>query len=177
MTDVLTGVTLLLGGARSGKSRAAEALIRDSGCTATYVATATVDADDDEMAARVERHRRDRAVHGWPTVEEPLELAAVLMATSRPTHAVLVDCLTLWCHNVLAAGRSIESETARLCDTLPRLPGPVVLVSNELGMGLHPHTRVGREFRDEHGRMNQAVAAAADHVRLLVAGIPMAVKG
>lgn len=170
-------VTLVLGGARSGKSRFAEACARDSGLLRTYIATATVAPGDQDMAQRISRHRRDRADADWTTVEEPLELATVLSAHRQPSTAVVVDCLTLWCSNLLTAGRSIDEETARLCDVLRATVGPVILVSNELGMGIHPATAVGRDFRDHHGRMNQSLAAVADRVRLLVAGIPMAVKG
>jgi len=172
-------LTLILGGARSGKTRFAEGLARAAeaaGRSVVYLATAQ--ALDDEMTERVRRHRADRPAH-WTTLEETLALAAALEDAARPDRCILVDCLTLWLTNLLLAddATAFERERGRLLDVLPRLPGEVLLVSNEVGMGLVPISSLGRRFVDESGRLHQDVAALADRVRLVVAGIPVAVKG
>lgn len=138
------------------------------GLPKTYIATAQ--AFDDEMAARIAAHREDRG-DGWQTLEAPLELAQALGAADR---AVLVDCMTLWLSNLVLAERDVEAELALLLDALR---APMVLVSNELGMGLVPETPLGRSFRDQHGRMNQALAKRCDQVVFVAAGLPMALKG
>jgi adenosylcobinamide kinase/adenosylcobinamide-phosphate guanylyltransferase len=165
--------TLILGGARSGKSRHAEALVTATGLRRVYIATAEV--ADDDMAARVERHRRGRG-DGWVTVEEPLLLVDALAANAAPEACVLVDCLTLWLSALLWHERDPAAEVAALAAAIPALAGPVVLVSNEVGMSVHPETALGRAFRDHQGRCNQAVAAACDRVELMVAGLPLTVK-
>jgi adenosylcobinamide kinase / adenosylcobinamide-phosphate guanylyltransferase len=165
--------TLVLGGARSGKSRHAEALVTATGLRRVYVATAAV--TDDDMAARVERHRSRRGP-GWVTVEEPLELVEALAGHAAPDACVLVDCLTLWLASLLWHDRDPDAEVGKLVAALPGLPGPVVLVSNEVGMSVHPETALGRAFRDHQGSCNQAVAAACDRVLLMVAGLPLTVK-
>lgn len=173
MTAPLPRITLVLGGARSGKSRYAEALVRDAG-GGIYLATAQ--ALDDEMAARIARHRAERG-EGWTTIEEPLELGAALERSARIGRPVLVDCLTLWLSNLMGAGRAAKQETARLIAVLKTLPVPVVLVSNEVGLGIVPDNALARAFRDEAGRLNQTVAAAAGRVVLLAAGLPLVLKG
>lgn len=173
MTAPLPRITLVLGGARSGKSRYAEALVRDAG-GGIYLATAQ--ALDDEMAARIARHRAERG-NAWTTIEEPLELAAALERNAQAGRPILVDCLTLWLSNLMGAGRAGERETARLIAVLKALPAPVVLVSNEVGLGIVPDNALARAFRDEAGRLNQAVAAAAGRVVLLAAGLPLVLKG
>ncbi len=170
----LPPVTLVLGGARSGKSRHAERLIEAAGDGGTYCATA--EAGDAEMAARIAAHRARRGPF-WCTVEEPLALAAVIAAEARPERPLLVDCLTLWLSNVLLAGRSLDDASTSLCAALRLAAGPVVLVANEVGMGLVPETPLGRNFRDAAGRLNQDVAALADHVVFVAAGLPLALKG
>ena len=160
--------TLVLGGARSGKSSLAERLVRGMGGHPTYIATAT--AGDKEMRARIAQHREQRG-EGWRTVEEPLALADAIRAADGP---VLVDCLTLWLSNLMFAERDVAAETAGLLDALA--PGPVVLVSNEVGMGLVPDTPLGRRFRDAQGRLNQAVAAALPRVLFVAAGLPIVLK-
>lgn len=168
-------VTLVLGGARSGKSRLAEQLIADSAAARRlYLATAT--AGDAEMAERIAHHRARRGA-GWQTVEEPLALGERLAEHANAGSAVLVDCLTLWLSNLMHAGRDVEIETARLTGVLGHAAGEIVLVSNEVGLGLVPETPLGRAFRDAQGRLNQAVAAAADRVVFVAAGLPLWLKG
>ncbi len=168
-----TITTLVLGGARSGKSAFAERLARAGGGDAVYVATAT--PGDEEMRARI-AHHRDRRGAGWRTVEEPLALAEAVGREAAGGRAVLVDCLTLWLSNLMHAGRDAEAETARLLAALADAGGPVVLVSNEVGMGLVPDTPLGRRFRDAQGRLNQAVAAAVPRVVFVAAGLPLDLK-
>lgn len=175
--------TLVLGGARSGKSAWAERLVAESGRVALYIATA--EAGDDEMGERI-RHHRARRGAGWRTVEEPLDLVQVLRAEADPPlppgaeevghAAILVDCLTLWLSNLLFAERDLDRETAALCDALAERPSGIVLVSNEIGMGLVPETALGRRFRDAQGRLNQAVAAAVPQVIFVAAGLPLRLK-
>jgi adenosyl cobinamide kinase/adenosyl cobinamide phosphate guanylyltransferase len=164
-------LTLVLGGARSGKSRHAEQLIADLPPPWIYVATAQ--ALDEEMRARVAAHRVRRG-DAWRTVEEPLALAATLDAAGpRP---VLVDCLTLWLTNLMLGEHDVAEATAALEAALARRSAPTLLVSNEVGLGIVPGTPLGRAFRDAAGRLNQRMAAAADTVLFMVAGIPMRVK-
>jgi len=169
----LPPVTLVLGGARSGKSRHAERLIEATAAAGAYCATA--EAGDAEMAARIAAHRARRGPF-WHTVEEPLALAAVIAAEARPERPLLVDCLTLWLSNVLLARRSVDEEAASLCAALQLAAGPVVLVANEVGMGLVPETPLGRRFRDAAGWLNQEVAALADRVVFVAAGLPLVLK-
>ena len=164
---------LVLGGARSGKSAYAERLVVDSAPTALYLATAT--AGDGEMAERIAQHRARRG-ETWQTVEEPLDLGGALAALARPDRPILVDCLTLWLSNLMLDGADIDAETARLAALLPRLAGPVVFVSNEVGLGIVPDNALARAFRDHAGRLNQAVAAAADAVFFIAAGLPLQMK-
>ncbi len=166
----LPPVTLILGGARSGKSRQAEQLVAAAG-TGLYVATA--EAGDAEMAARIAQHRARRGA-GWTTVEAPLDLAGCL-AGPLDADAVLVDCLTLWLSNLMAAARDVTRETERLLGALPAAR-PVVFVSNEVGLGIVPENALARAFRDHAGRLHQQLAARADRVLLMVAGLPLTVK-
>ncbi|HIM46093.1 MAG TPA: bifunctional adenosylcobinamide kinase/adenosylcobinamide-phosphate guanylyltransferase [Alphaproteobacteria bacterium] len=165
--------TLVIGGARSGKSRYAEELLAAHSGSRTYIATA--EAGDAEMAARIAEHKARRGTD-WQTVEQPLDLVAALEAHCRPAGAVLVDCLTLWLSNLMAASRDIAAETTQLAQTLPRLEGRAVLVSNEVGLGVVPEHALGREFRDHAGRLNQAVAAAVDEAVFIAAGLPLRLK-
>ena len=167
-------LALVLGGARSGKSAHAERMVTESGLGPVYVATA--EAGDAEMAERIAHHRARRG-GGWRTIEEPDDVEAVLAAEARPDRAILVDCLTLWLSNIMHSGSDIEGRTQALCDTARGLPGLVVCVSNEVGLGLVPETPLGRRFRDAQGRLNQAVAAAADRVLFVAAGLPITLKG
>ncbi|PPR26812.1 MAG: Bifunctional adenosylcobalamin biosynthesis protein CobP [Alphaproteobacteria bacterium MarineAlpha10_Bin1] len=171
-TDMLR-TTLVLGGARSGKSRYAEELLAAAQGACVYIATA--EARDAEMAARIAEHQARRG-DNWQTVEQPLDLVAALQAHSGANSAVLVDCLTLWLSNLMAASRDIAEETRQLVRTLSGLEGHAVLVSNEVGQGIVPENAVAREFRDHAGRLNQAVAAAVDEVVLITAGLPQRLK-
>ena len=168
------GLVLVLGGARSGKSRFAERLIAESGLEPVYVATA--EAGDAEMAERIAEHRARRR-KGWRTAEAPLALETALQAEAGEGRAVMVDCLTLWLSNLLHAGADLEERTASICDTARRVPGVRVFVSNEVGLGLVPDTPLGRKFRDAQGRLNQAVAELADRVVFVAAGLPLNLKG
>jgi adenosylcobinamide kinase/adenosylcobinamide-phosphate guanylyltransferase len=164
-------LTLVLGGARSGKSRHAEALVMALPPPWTYIATAQ--AFDDEMRARIAEHRRGREA-GWRTVEAPLDLAGPLREAAGPA---LVDCLTLWLSNLMLGGHDIAAAEAALDDALAARRAPTVLVSNEVGLGIVPDNALARRFRDDAGRLHQRLAAAADRVVLMVAGLPMIVKG
>lgn len=164
-------VTLVLGGARSGKSAHAEALVAAEPGTPVYIATG--EAGDAEMRDRIAQHRRRRG-EGWRTVEEPLDLVGALRDNAG--NPVLVDCLTLWLANLMAADRDPDAEIETLVATLADLTGPVVLVANEVGLGIVPDNALARAFRDHAGRLNQAVAATGDRVVLVAAGLPLTLK-
>lgn len=180
-------IELILGGARSGKSALAEREAAASGLAVTYVATAQ--PGDGEMAARIAHHRQRRPV-SWTTLEEPLHLAAALAAAAAPDRLLLVDCLTLWLSNLLWQGRAgaqaeageavdcplLAGETEALLRTLPALPGRVLLVSNEVGLGIVPLGAATRLYVDEAGRLNQRIAALAERVTFVAAGLPLALK-
>jgi adenosylcobinamide kinase/adenosylcobinamide-phosphate guanylyltransferase len=177
-TFPLPPVTLVLGGARSGKSTHAEKLVCGTllGATAhpaVYVATA--EPGDVEMATRIVAHRARRGA-GWTTIEEPLRLADALQAAAPHGHPVLVDCLTLWLSNLVHAGVDVDQATDELLSTLDGYGPPVVFVSNELGLGLVPETPLGRSFRDSMGRLNMRVAERADRVIFMAAGLPLVMK-
>ncbi|WID94791.1 bifunctional adenosylcobinamide kinase/adenosylcobinamide-phosphate guanylyltransferase [Bosea vestrisii] len=168
----LPPLTLVLGGARSGKSRHAEALIEALPGPWTYIATAQ--AYDDEMRARIAEHRARRS-RDWQTVDAPVALPeAIRNARSGPP--ILVDCLTLWLTNLLLAERDIAIATGELIAACREAEGPVVLVSNEVGLGIVPDNALARRFRDEAGRLHQRLAAQAGRVVFMVAGLPMQVK-
>jgi adenosylcobinamide kinase/adenosylcobinamide-phosphate guanylyltransferase len=169
----LPPLTLVLGGARSGKSRYAERLVEGAARAGTYCATA--EAGDREMAERIAAHRARRGPF-WHTVEEPLAVASVIAEEVAGERLLLVDCLTLWLSNLMLAGRRVDEEAAKLCSALRLAGGPVVLVANEVGLGLVPETPLGRQFRDAAGRLNQQVAALADRVVFVAAGLPLVLK-
>ena len=170
----MTGSSLfVLGGARSGKSRYAQARAEALGGRPVFVATA--EALDDEMQGRIARHRADRDAR-WTTVEAPRDLPAAIDALNASEAVVLVDCLTLWLSNLLLADADVARAGAELCDAIGRFEGHLILVSNEVGLGIVPDNALARRFGDEAGRLNQAVAAAADEVVLLTAGLPLALK-
>ncbi len=170
---IIPDTHLILGGARSGKSRAALDLCADFR-PRTYIATA--EAGDEEMAERIARHQAERDP-GWTIQEVPRELVPALATAAEAQGAVLVDCLTLWLANLMAAEDEVEEATDILVDALTDVPGRVVLVSNEVGLGLVPETPLGRRFRDAQGRLNQRVAAACQHVVFMAAGLKLTLKG
>jgi adenosylcobinamide kinase/adenosylcobinamide-phosphate guanylyltransferase len=167
------GTTFVLGGARSGKSRYAESLVTAQPQPWVYIATAQ--ARDDEMAARIAEHRARRDA-GWQTIEAPHELHEALKAAPQDA-AVLVDCLTLWLSNLMHGAFDIEKMTTRADQALAARRGLTVLVSNEVGLGIVPDNALARDFRDAQGVLNQRVAGAANRVVLMVAGLPLTVKG
>ena len=167
---------LILGGARSGKSRFAECLAAESGLAVTYIATSQ--ALDGEMTERIAHHRERRPAH-WTLVEEPLQLARVLREQAAAERCLLVDCLTLWLTNLLMlddAARLTEERDA-LLECLNGLPGRILLVSNETGLGVVPLGELTRRYVDEAGWLHQAVAQRAQRVTFMVAGLPMTLKG
>jgi len=165
-------LTLILGGARSGKTRYAETLIKALPAPWTYIATAEV--WDDEMAERIARHKADRSEQGWVTVEAPVELWTALAQVNGP---VLVDCLTLWLTNLMLGEHDLTMASKRLLAALSARQSPTFLVANEVGLGIVPDNKLARDFRDAAGRLHQEVAAEADRVVLMVAGLPLVVKG
>ena len=166
---------LILGGSRSGKSSLAEQRASESGLVVSYIATAT--AGDEEMTARIAQHQARRPSH-WSIVEEPLRLAQALQQHAAPDHCLLVDCLTLWLTNLLCAEDEnlFQRERAAFLLTLPTLPGHIILVSNEVGMGIVPTGELSRRFSDEAGWLNQEVAKICARVTLMVAGLPFPLK-
>ncbi|QYF94596.1 bifunctional adenosylcobinamide kinase/adenosylcobinamide-phosphate guanylyltransferase [Massilia sp. PAMC28688] len=179
-------LTLVLGGARSGKSGYAEHRAADTGREVLYVATAR--ACDGEMAGRIARHRAQRPAH-WATVEEPVHLGDALATHASPSRVILIDCLTLWLSNVLFAGsepfpevgeielpHSFVAERAALLSALASAKGDIILVSNEVGMGIVPMGAATRMFMDEAGRLNQALAAVCGEVVFVAAGLPLVLK-
>lgn len=178
---------LILGGARSGKSLLAEQRATASGLTVTYIATA--EARDGEMSRRIEHHQARRPTH-WGLAEDPLHLADTLQRLARPDTCLLVDCLTLWLSNLIFSGdaaRQVEAGESVVCPLfrgqidnlihqLPRLPGQIILVSNEVGWGIVPMDPISRFFADEQGRLNQQVASVCEQVTLVAAGLPLNLK-
>lgn len=167
---------LILGGARSGKSALAERLAAESGLAVTYIATAG--GSDAELARRIERHAARRPAH-WALVEEPLALAERLEALAAPDACLLVDCLTLWLTNLLLLDdpRRLDSACAELLDVVPQLPGHLIFVSNETGLGVVPLGELTRRYVDAAGELHQALAARCERVVLTVAGLPLTLKG
>lgn len=161
-------ISLVLGGARSGKSAHALSLM-----PAPRVFVATAEAGDGEMADRIAAHKAERGTD-WNLIEAPVDLVEALDAAKGQN--VLIDCLTLWLSNLMHHKRDVASETALLIEAMKTVEGSVVLVSNEVGMGLAPMNVLGREFRDEQGRLNQRIAAAADSVEFVAAGLPLRLK-
>ena len=165
-------IILVTGGARSGKSVLAERIAGQFDMPRIYIATAM--AGDEEMSRRIARHREMRGT-GWQTIEESRDLGAALAATDGQG-VRLVDCLTLWLSNLMAEDAAPAPQVRQLCEVLRAQNSPVVLVTNELGLGIVPENALARRFRDEHGWMNQAVAAVADEVWMAVSGLPLCLK-
>lgn len=170
---MLPARTVVLGGARSGKSAFAERLVETYERPKVYIATAQ--AFDNEMQTRITLHQEQR-FSDWRTVEAPLDVISALFETAAE-HVVLLDCATLWLSNHMLADHDLSQESDRLLDALGRCPAGVVVVSNEVGFGIVPDTALGRRFRNEQGRLNQRLAAMADLAVLVVAGLPMVLKG
>lgn len=165
-------LTFVLGGARSGKSRYAESLVTALPPPWAFIATAEI--HDEEMRRRIAEHRARRS-EGWHTFEAPVDIVGALR--SAPAGApVLIDCLTLWLSNLMLGDYDVAASIADLARALGERNSPVTVVSNELGLGIVPETQLARNFRDEHGRMNQRIAEVAGTVVFMVAGLPMTVK-
>ncbi len=164
---------LVLGGARSGKSRYAQALAEETGKAPVLIATARI--EDEEMAARVARHRDERGT-AWRTIEEATQLPQVLRREADEARILLVDCLTLWLSNIMLAGGDAAAAATDLAESVPDLRGPVIFVTNEVGNGIVPDNALARRFRDDQGRLNQTMAAACDAVVLVTAGLPQLLK-
>ena len=171
---MLDPLTLVIGGAASGKSAWAEALVLRQEGAPLYIATA--EAHDDEMAAKIARHRARREGAGWRSVEAPLDLAPAL-ASARAEEVVLLDCATLWLSNHLLAGSDLAAQTDALCAALAACAAPVVVVSNEVGLSGVPEHALARRFREAQGALNQALAARAGLVVTVIAGLPLVLKG
>ena len=169
----LPRLTLILGGARSGKSRHAERLIEASGLAPYYIATA--EALDDDMHQRIANHQERRGPH-WQTIEEPLALADVLREVNADGRAILVDCLTLWLTNLMVHDRAIEAEVDHLMESLEGLDSAIVMVSNEVGLGVMPTNKMARDFIDHAGVLHQKLADRADLVLSTTAGIAQQLK-
>lgn len=173
-------IHLVLGGARSGKSAHAEKLALESGLPVTYIATAQI--YDDEFKARVAHHQQRRPSH-WQTAEVHHHLADILFSINNPDTCIIVDCLTLWLAQCICpecappGGVDWSHEHDVFLDALPKLHGNIILVSNEVGMGIVPLGEINRQFQDEQGRLNQAVAKIADTVTFIAAGLPLKLKG
>ena len=167
--------TLILGGARSGKSRHAEKLANESNQAVVYIATGW--AGDEEMSARIAHHRERRPAH-WLTVEAPCALANAMQLHANPNRFVIVDCLTLWLSNVLEKGEEcFQRERNSLIDCLPTLSGQICLVGNEVGLGIVPSNPLARRFVDEAGRLHQDLARICERVMWITAGLPHTLKG
>ena len=165
-------LTLVLGGARSGKSRYAESLV--TALPAPWIYVATAEARDAEMTERIAAHQARRGA-GWRTLETPRDVVGAL--TAHGTTPLLVDCLTLWLANALLASADADAEIERLEAALEQASAPLVLVANEVGFGIVPDNPLGRRFRDLQGLLNQRIAARADRVVLVIAGLPLTIKG
>ena len=173
-------VHLILGGARSGKSAYAEKLALTTKQPVTYIATAQI--YDAEFGNRVAHHKTRRPAH-WHTIEQPFNLGETLLSTAKANECVIIDCLTLWLAQCICPdcerpqNFSWQDERQALLDALPKLTGTVIIVSNEVGMGIVPLGEINRQFQDEQGRLNQDVAGIADKVSFIAAGLPITLKG
>jgi adenosylcobinamide kinase/adenosylcobinamide-phosphate guanylyltransferase len=176
-TGLLPALTLVLGGARSGKSRHAEALVRGHadamGVRPIYIATG--EARDGEMTARIAEHQARRSTF-WQTEEAPVALGDAIASRAKDGQPILIDCLTLWLTNIMLAERDVDAEIAALLNALEATPEPVVCVANEVGLGIVPDNELARAFRDHAGRLNQEVAARAERVDFIAAGLPITLK-
>jgi len=174
VTDSLPPVTLVLGGARSGKSAFAEKLVETASPERLYLATGQ--AWDEEMRDRIALHQQRRG-QGWETLEAPVELMQALVANTVAGRPMLVDCLTLWVTNLMLGEHDVDAAFDLLAASLSGLKGPVVFVSNEVGLGIVPENAMARVFRDHAGRLHQLIAGLADEVHFVAAGLPLKMKG
>lgn len=172
----LSSTYLILGGARSGKSHYAEKLAQDSKREVTYIATAKI--LDDEIQERVSHHQDNRPAE-WQTIEEPIALAKILKDNAHKDRILIVDCLTMWITNLLSHDDQtlLDKEVEALSDCISELPGQIIFVSNEIGMGIIPMGELTRRYVDEAGRLHQQLAQQVNHVVLMVAGLPSIIKG
>ncbi|SNB60866.1 adenosylcobinamide kinase /adenosylcobinamide-phosphate guanylyltransferase [Arboricoccus pini] len=170
----MTRLGLVLGGARSGKSRFAEEQVLASGLQPIYIATA--EAWDEQMRERIAHHKANRQGKGWQTLEEPTALDSVISSVARADRFLLVDCLTLWLTNLMMADRDIDIAVEKLLDVVVAQPGKLLFVSNEVGLGGVATTPLGRSFADHAGRLHQRLAEVADEVVLMVAGLSLWLK-
>ncbi|MEL7259063.1 MAG: bifunctional adenosylcobinamide kinase/adenosylcobinamide-phosphate guanylyltransferase [Pseudomonadota bacterium] len=170
---MLPGLSLVIGGAASGKSAFAEALVKSTGRNLVYLATAQ--GHDPEMQAKLRRHKEQRG-EGWRTIEEPLEIGRTL-ATISGENAILLDCLTMWLSNQMLAENALDEAEAELMAGLALCPAPLVIVTNEVGLSVVPKNALARRFREAQGRLNQKIAAKADLVVNVIAGLPQVLKG
>lgn len=168
-------VTLILGGARSGKSKRAEALAQAQCLPVVYLATAPIIEDDVDWQQRIAKHRQQRPQH-WQCIEEPLHLVPRIAQAESQQQCILLDCATLWLSNLIYHEQDVVAEVEMLCAALAQTSASVLVVSNELGMGLVPEQAVSRHFRDMQGRLNQKLAALAERVEFVVAGLPWVLK-
>jgi adenosylcobinamide kinase/adenosylcobinamide-phosphate guanylyltransferase len=168
-----TNSLFVLGGARSGKSRYAQQ--RAEALVGRHFFFATAEAHDDEMRARIARHRADRDAR-WTTIDTPIDLPKALVEHDGADAVILIDCLTLWASNLLLRDADAEAATVRLCAAIEDAQGQIILVANEVGLGIVPDNTLARRFRDIAGRMNQAVAAIASEAMLITAGLPLRLK-
>ncbi|MEM5491549.1 bifunctional adenosylcobinamide kinase/adenosylcobinamide-phosphate guanylyltransferase [Hoeflea sp. AS16] len=174
MTPGLPPVTLVLGGARSGKSAFAEGLVERASDTRLYLATGQ--AWDEEMRDRIASHQHRRG-QGWETIEAPVDLVPALKTHARTDRPMLVDCLTLWVTNLMLGEHDLGTAFDEIAAAIPGLKGPVVFVSNEVGLGIVPDNAMARAFRDHAGRLHQLIAGLADEVHFVAAGLPLKMKG
>ena len=170
---MLPSLTLVLGGAASGKSAYGEQIVKKCGLNRVYLATAQ--AFDDEMRRKVENHIKERG-DGWQTIEAPIDVVSAI-SSCTPGDVILFDCATMWLSNIMLAERDIRSDTEILLNTLAKAPCPIVIISNEVGHGIVPDNRLGRSFREAQGKLNQQLAAQSETVVFVTAGLPMALKG
>lgn len=170
---MLPGLSLVIGGAASGKSAVAEGLVKGTGRNLVYLATAQ--AHDAEMRAKLRKHKEQRG-EGWRTIEEPLDIGRTL-ATISGDNAVLLDCLTMWLSNQMLAENPLDEAEAELMAGLALCPAPLVIVTNEVGLSVVPENALARQFREAQGRLNQKIAAKAELVVNVVAGLPQVLKG
>lgn len=166
-------ITLLLGGARSGKSSYAEKLAEKTDKELYYIATA--EAHDQEMIERIKKHQA-RRVNGWRVFEEPLKISETITEYATRERVILVDCLTLWLSNIMCKGHDVMPHLVGLISSLENVKGSVIFVANEVGLGIVPENKLARSFRDEAGRMNKAVASVASDVYFMAAGLPLCMK-